>query len=346
MRVLPMLAVAAVALAGCGEAETTAVDQSRASATVDRGAASGRIVFKRQPEGDPSTAALFTIGADGTHERQVTRPETGVTDNRPDYSPDGSLLVFERSGVPFAVYTVRPDGSRLRRVTPECPDPGPGVETRCEDGAYPSFLPDGKRFVYTRSTGTIRTFPNGEEWIKHSDLVVRKVDGSDPRVLLRARPYAAEYSGARFSPDGSKLLYVRTNSPLSKPAGGRAIFVADGDGSHRRQITPWSFDAGDDPDWSPDGKRILFRSHLAGEQQSQLHLVRPDGSGLRQITHVEEGTQLLSASFSPDGRSITFAMTGEGGEPDVYVMRADGKDVRPVTTTPLWESMPDWGPSH
>ena len=74
--------------------------------------------------------------------------------------------------------------------------------------------------------------------------------------------------------------------------------------------------------------------------------IRPDGSGLRQVTHVEEGTQLLSASFSPDGRSITFAMTGEGGEPDVFVMRADGRDVRPVTTTPVWESMPDWGLSH
>jgi TolB protein len=340
-----MLALAAVMLAGCGEAETT-VDPS-AAVTVDRGASglSGQIAFKRQPEGDPSTAALFTIGADGRQERQVTRPEVGVTDSRPDWSPDGKLLVFERTGIPFAVYTVRRDGSRLRRVTSECADTGPGVETRCEDGGYPSFLPDGKRVVYTRSTGTIRTI-GGEDWIEHSDLVVRKLDGSDPRVLLRAPAYAAEYSGAHFSPDGSKLLYVRLNSPLGEPAGGRAIFVADADGSHRRQITPWSFDAGDDPDWSPDGRRILFRSHLAGEQQSQLHLVRPDGSGLRQVTHVEDGTQLLSASFSPDGRSITFAMTGEGGEPDVFVMRVDGKDVRPVTTTPVWESVPDWGSSH
>jgi hypothetical protein len=66
MRVLPMLALAAVALAGCGEAETAAVDQSRTSATVDRGAAAGRIAFKRQPEGDPSTRSSRSAPTAGT----------------------------------------------------------------------------------------------------------------------------------------------------------------------------------------------------------------------------------------------------------------------------------------
>ena len=69
MRVLPMLALAAVALAGCGEAETAAVDREpsgRDGGPWSESGLSGRIAFKRQPEGDPSTAALFTIGADGT----------------------------------------------------------------------------------------------------------------------------------------------------------------------------------------------------------------------------------------------------------------------------------------
>jgi TolB protein len=339
MRTLPVLALAAVALAGCGEEATT----RPVAAKVDHAAASGlhgRIAFMRHPDGDQATGALFRIEPDGRGEQQITSPATGTVDGRPDWSPDGSLLVFERTGDPFAVYTVKPDGSRLRRVTPECPVPGP----TCEDASYPSFLPDGKRVVYTRATGEVRTLPGGEQWIAHSDVVTRKVDGGDPRVVLRSRPYAAEYSGAHFSPDGKKLLYVRFNSPLSKPAGAHAIFVADADGSHQRQITPWSFDAGDDPDWSPDGKLILFRSYLAGAQQSQLLVVRPDGSGLRRLTRFADGTQVLSSSFSPDGNWITFAMTGDGGEPDVFVMRANGKDVRPVATTPVWESMPDWGP--
>jgi TolB protein len=347
MRALPVLTLAAVALAGCGEEAATRLDEQPVAAKVDRATVSGpqgRIAFKRHPDGDEETAALFTIRADGKRERQITSQEPGTADERPDWSPDGSLLVFERSGTPVAVYTVKPDGSRLRRVTPECAASGPGVETVCEDASYPSFQPDGKRVAYTRSTGEVRTLPGGEQWIAHSDIVVRKVDGGDARVVLRSRPYTGDLSGARFSPDGKQLLYVRWNSPLGEPAGGRAIFVADADGTGRRQITPWSLDAGDDPDWSPDGKLILFRSHLAGAKQSQLHVVRPDGSRMRALTRFEAGTEVLSASFAPDGKWITFAKTGEGGEPDIFVMRANGKDIRPVTATPVWESMPDWGP--
>jgi Tol biopolymer transport system component len=52
---------------------------------------------------------------------------------------------------------------------------------------------------------------------------------------------------------------------------------------------------------------------------------------------------VLSYSFSPDGKSITFAKSGVGGQPDVFVMRANGTNVRAVTRTPLPDSAPDWG---
>jgi TolB protein len=71
--------------------------------------------------------------------------------------------------------------------------------------------------------------------------------------------------------------------------------------------------------------------------------VRPDGSGLRPLTSFKAGTTVLSYSFSPDGKSITFAKSGRGGEPDIFVMRANGSDIRPVTRTALWDSAPDWG---
>jgi Tol biopolymer transport system component len=54
---------------------------------------------------------------------------------------------------------------------------------------------------------------------------------------------------------------------------------------------------------------------------------------------------VLSCSFSPDGRWITFAKSGVGGESDVFVMRADGSDIHPVTQTALPDSAPDWGPA-
>jgi TolB protein len=304
----------------------------------------GHIAFKRFLDSGHSTSAIFTIGADGTGERRVTSPDGGVTDDQPDWSPDGSLLVFFRCApnVPCAVYTVKANGSQLTRLSPPCSVTGPGVETKCEDGANGAFLPDGKHVVYTRSWGKVRHFSTGDQ-IQHSAIAVREVSGGGLRLLARSRPYEGDYLEPHFSPDGSRFVYVRGNSAITKPAGAHALFVARADGSVRRRITPWSLDAGDNPDWSPNGKLILFRSYEGGEKQSQIYVIRPDGTRMRALTHFRAGTMVLSYSFSPDGKRITFGKSGRGGEPDVFVMRANGTGIRAVTRTALSDSAPDWG---
>src|SRR3954469_4094146 len=72
----------------------------------------GRIAFRRWFNNDQTWGAIFTIDPDGTGERQLTHPARGTRDEQPDWSPDGSLLVFTRSdpGQGYAVYTVRADG--------------------------------------------------------------------------------------------------------------------------------------------------------------------------------------------------------------------------------------------
>ena len=55
---------------------------------------------------------------------------------------------------------------------------------------------------------------------------------------------------------------------------------------------------------------------------------------------------VLSATFSPDGKWITFARTpgtGKGGNADIFTMRADGTRVRNVTRSASWDSGVDWG---
>jgi len=58
--------------------------------------------------------------------------------------------------------------------------------------------------------------------------------------------------------------------------------------------------------------------------QGQLYVIRPDGKGMRQLTHFKEGTWAGSASFSPDGKWITFAKAGRGGGSG-RVCHADGR---------------------
>jgi Tol biopolymer transport system component len=135
------------------------------------------------------------------------------------------------------------------------------------------------------------------------------------------------------------------NSAFTRLARKRAIYAIGIDGSNPRRLTAWAENDGDNPDWSPDGKWILFHSFVDDPRgRSQIFLIHPDGTGRRQVTHFSKGTHVASSTFSPDGKSIVFSKGPEGGNVDLYVMRIDGSHVQRVTRSPLWESAPDWGP--
>ena len=307
----------------------------------------GRIAFKRYLDADRSTGAIFTTSPGGGRPRQVTRPALGTVDDQPDWSPDGTLIAFRRCApdTDCAIYTVRAGGSRLHRLSDACQAEPPEAETTCADESDVAFLPDGHRILFTRATGHVREFPGGGTFIEHSDIVVRDLSGRNAHVVLASRPYAGDNVEMVASPDGTHIAFRRQNSPLTEPADGIAVFVMRSDGTALRRITPWSLRAGDHPDWSPDGRWILFRSNDDGNfLNSQLYLIHSDGTGIRQVTHLTPTTMLLSSSFSPDGKQIVYSQAGRDDQPDIFTMRLDGRHIHQVTCTPAWDSAPDWGP--
>jgi Tol biopolymer transport system component len=314
-----------------------------ASATTPGG--NGRIAYKGYLDGARTTGAIFTITPAGAHPRQITFPAAGTVDDQPDWSPNGALIAFSRCSpdTVCGIYTVRPDGTHLRRLSAPCTAKPPNIETKCADEEGVAFLPDGHRVIFTRSTGRV----NAQGFIEHSDIVIRDVSGRREHFVLRSRPFASDNNQMVVSPDGRRIAFRRENSSLVKPAGGVATFVVRIDGTHLRRITPWSLRAADHPDWSPDGRWILVRSNEDGNfLNSQLYLVHPNGKALRQLTHVSPDTMLLSASFSPNDKRIVYSQTGRGGQPDIFTIGIDGRSVRQVTSTPLWDSAPDWGPKR
>jgi len=302
----------------------------------------GRIAFRRYFNDDHSWGAIFTIDANGKGERQVTRPVRSTHDDQPDWAPNGKLIVFERcpSDASCAIFTVRPDGSGLKQVSPHCAPKT--IPPNCEDDDIVSFAPDGKHLIFTRASGRIRKVPGGDQ-IQHSDIVETDLDGHHPQVLLSSRPFAADYNGAAFAPDGKRLVYERSDSPLGSPPSEIALFVVTLANKQERRITPWKLNAGDNPDWSPDGNWIVFHSNENGAN-GQFYIIHPDGTGLRQLTHFSTDQAVRSACFSPDGRWIVFAKKGTAGRADMYLMRPDGSEMHPLERTKLWDSATDWGP--
>jgi len=320
---------------------------STAPATATASGENGPIAYRRIVNSNEGTSPIFTVRADGTHGRQLTHPAPGVEDTQPDWAANGRRIVFQRCApdTVCASYAVRPDGSHLIRVSPPCDATPPDIETKCADEGDVAFMPDSRHVVFTRGTGMVQVLADGDGWIEHSDLVIRDLRTGHTDVVLTSAPFSGDNKQAVASPDGSELAFQRSNSPLADPADSTAVFVVGVDGQHLHRITPWALDAGDHPDWSPDGQWILFRSNESGGfLNSQLYVVHPDGTDLHPITDLSADTQLLSASFSPDGQRIVYAQTGFAGQPDIFTIAADGTDRREVTRNPKWDSAPDWGP--
>jgi Tol biopolymer transport system component len=310
----------------------------------------GQIAFRRFLTVDQTWGAVFTIRPNGTGERQATHPPQGFVDRNPDVSPDGRRIVFEREGVDCGpdcsydeIFVVNADGSNLTQLTHNPPGLVCGTGGFCNGS--PAWSPDGTQIAFSRASGLV-----ADDLIESVGIYVMDSDGSGVRQITQnERPALGEDSDPQWSPNGREIVFQRFNVRTATPADGVALWIVDLTSGAERRVSPWDLRGGDTPDWSPDGRQILFHSNVDGPQtvSANLYTVRPDGTQLRQLTFAEGGvTQYLGSSYSPDGRMITFGRKPETGgtAADVFVMRVDGTHMRQVTRTVLYDSYPDWGP--
>ncbi|MCX6373605.1 MAG: hypothetical protein NTX16_11125, partial [Actinobacteria bacterium] len=172
------------------------------------------------------------------------------------------------------IYTVRPDGTRLTRLT--------------EYGGWevsPSWSPDGKHIAYARSK-------KGGYFFLYASVWVMNADGSGERQLTSRNCY-----GPSWSPDGTMIAYIRAMSS------GRAhVFVMNADGSGQRAVV--RSESMHYPMWTPDGRIVFEPDSLAATGPvTVLYAVNPDGSGRERFF---DDVYLGGCAVSPDGASLAY----------------------------------------
>jgi len=115
-----------------------------------------------------------------------------------------------------------------------------------------------------------------------------------------------------FSRDGTKLVFLRSDGPLTEPAI-LTLFVANADGSGARAITPPTKSL-DWFDWSPDGTRIAY--------MARGHLFVVDVADGRETRLLGTGPAHFPTWLPPDGKEIVYRM--ETTSPAIYAIAPDG----------------------
>ena len=149
-------------------------------------------------------------------------------------------------------------------------------------------------------------------------IFVVGADGSGRRRLTSA---PGPSTTPVWSPNGQRMAFVRHTGDDSQ------IFIMDADGASQRPLTTGPGRAAS-PAWSPDGQQIVFTATRDGV--SQIVTMRSDGSRRRDLAPSRSDQR--SPAWSPDGRLVAFLSTAAPGHIDLYVIGADGQNLRHVPT--------------
>jgi TolB protein len=308
----------------------------------------GVIAFVREdprPRSDINAAVdLWTVRTNGRGLRTIVG--TPGWDEEPAWSPSGSRLAFQKAFLEAGnygdrlksidVWTVGADGRALRRVT------------RDGSASSPAWSPTGELLAFVRGDGVFvvrpdgsrtrrvarRTDPTTPAWSPDGrriaftvpgELWVVGANGRGARLLAR-RP--SSETRAVWSPNGRLLAYAGTS------ARGSGLFVVSSSGGRPRLLSRFDEEAR----WSPDGRTIAL-VRTGTPREAGIFLAGSDGRGRRRLTRGLD----TAPAWSPDGRKIAFRRGLLVG--DIFVVNADGSNVRNLTRTPkLDERQPAWRP--
>ena len=177
-------------------------------------------------------------------------------------------------------------------------DDGTGVTQLLIDARYPAtprWSPDGKQIVFDRQRSPA-------DW-QRTSLIVINADGTNERVLTE--PNTLD-SHPVFSPDGKSVLFRRSERINDEPR--RSACVINLESGKIKTLVKLTVNF---PDWSPDGKHIVFSTEaILGKTGGNLWIMNSDGGRPRALLppmpQGEVQTDRVYARWSPNGKQILY----------------------------------------
>ena len=219
--------------------------------------------------GNETGYELWLVNGNGADARQLTQFPANTAALQPTFSSSRPLVAFSyvrdwsavgaAPGVTYDIHSIRSDGSHASRLT--------------RSGAWhdfrPSFSPDGRSLLWTRTGATRRNDGQAQLW-------TMRANGKDKRLLSAD---INRNQGADWSPDGRLVVY-RSGSDLN---------VIRTDGTLVRKLP----DRGKDPLWAPNGRWIAYRT------VTHIELVSRDGRTTRSVPRFWGRGRLASFVWQP-----------------------------------------------
>jgi Tol biopolymer transport system component len=167
-------------------------------------------------------------------------------------------------------------------------------------------------------------------------------DGSNFRTLTNDE---ANNGFSSWSPDGTRIVYRKD---------GHLVILNVATDTLTRLTEPGP-QHDNFPQWSPKGDWIAFTSDRAGAEDFRLYLVRPDGTGMRQLTTTPGDGHCV---WSPDGEWVIFSSARMGFKDEralsettpqpygeLFMVRPNGTDLRQLTDNQWEDATPSWQPA-